>query len=118
MAAVLSMALAVQAGNFRNILSTDAHKLLRTNRSVFLLDVRTPDEFRQARLKGAVLIPVTELERRVSEIPRNRPVIVYCAVGSRSNVVAGYLVDRGYKDVYNMVDGIVGWYQNGLPIMR
>jgi len=114
-AAVASVAF---AATHRNLSSTEAKQLLLKNRNVFLLDCRTPDEFRQARLAGAVLIPINEIERRLGEVPKNRPILVYCAVGSRSNLVAGFLANKGYGEVYNMTDGIVGWYRNGFPISR
>ncbi len=114
---VIVAAAAALASNYRNIGSTQAKTLLDKG-TVFLLDVRTPQEYQQAHLAGAVLIPVSELERRIGEIPRNKTVLVYCAVGSRSNLVAGFLAEKGYRQVYNMSDGIVGWYRNNLPIVR
>lgn len=115
---VLVVSLPAHAAPPKNIMATEARGLLTNNSNVFLLDVRTPDEYRQARLRGAVLIPINELEKRVAEIPKNKPVLVYCAVGSRSNLVAGFLTGKGYREVYNMTDGIVGWYRNGFPIDR
>lgn len=115
---VLALAVTVLAAGYRDIKASEAKSLLAANKKVFLLDVRTPEEFGQGRLQGAVLIPINEVERRIGEIPRNRPVVVYCAVGSRSGLVAGYLTQRGYGEVYNMHDGIVGWYRNGFPITR
>ena len=102
----------------KNISSRDAKTLLDANKNAYLLDVRTPQEYSQGKLAGSVLIPVSEFERRISEVPRNRPIVVYCAVGSRSRSVANFLSQQGYKDVYNMTDGIVGWYRNGFPIQR
>lgn len=102
----------------QNISSREAKTLLDKNKNVFLLDVRTPQENSQARLPGTVLIPIGEFERRVGEVPRNRTILVYCAVGSRSKPVADFLSQRGYKSVYNMTDGIVGWYRNGFPLQR
>lgn len=102
----------------RDITSREAKALLEKNRNIYLLDVRTPQEYKQAKLAGSVLIPIDEFERRVKEVPRNRPVLVYCAVGSRSRPVASYLARLGNKEVYNMSDGIVGWYRNGFPISR
>jgi len=102
----------------QNISSREAKALLEKNRNIFLLDVRTPQENSQARLPGTVLIPINEFEGRIKEVPRNRTILVYCAVGSRSKPVAEYLSKNGYKDVYNMTDGIVGWYRNGFPIQR
>jgi len=114
---IVAVATTAVAAQYKNIDSLQAKALLDKGK-VFLLDVRTPEEFRQARMKGAVLIPIDQIEKRLAEIPENRPILVYCAVGSRSNAVAGFLAEKGYRDVYNMKDGIVGWYRNNLPIVR
>lgn len=106
------------AANVKNLVSPQAKTFLARKPDAFILDVRTPDEYRQARLRGAVLIPLSDLPRMLNSIPRNRPVLVYCAVGARSASAAGILVDRGFKDVYHMTDGLVGWYRNGFPIDR
>jgi rhodanese-related sulfurtransferase len=103
---------------YRNISSAEAKKMIEQKKNVFLLDVRTQEENKQARLKGSVLIPINEIERRLREVPKNRPVIVFCAVGSRSGLVAGFLSGKGYSDIYNMQDGISGWYRNGYPVEK
>lgn len=102
----------------KNISSREAKALLGKNKNTYLLDVRTPQEYSQGRLAGSVLIPIDQFERRFREVPKNKTIVVYCAVGSRSKPVAGFLSQQGYKDVYNMTDGIVGWYRNGFPIHR
>ncbi|OGU13075.1 MAG: rhodanese-like domain-containing protein [Geobacteraceae bacterium GWC2_53_11] len=102
----------------KDITSRDAKALLDRNKNIYLLDVRTPQEYSQGKLAGSVLIPIGEFERRVGEVPKNKTIIVYCAVGSRSKPVANFLAQRGHKDVYNMTDGIVGWYRNKFPIQR
>lgn len=114
---IAALATAAAAAQFKNIASPQAKALLDQG-AVFLIDVRTPEEFRQAHVKGAVLIPLDQVEKRLGELPKNRPILVYCAVGSRSSAVASFLAEKGYRDVYNMRDGIVGWYRNGLPIAR
>ncbi|MBI5655768.1 MAG: rhodanese-like domain-containing protein [Geobacter sp.] len=114
---IATVTAALGAG-YRNVMSVEAKRIIEQKKNVYLLDVRTPEEFRQARMKGGMLIPLSEIERRLVEVPKNRPILVYCAVGSRSNLVAKYLVNRGYGEVYNMVDGLVGWYRNGYPIER
>jgi rhodanese-related sulfurtransferase len=102
----------------QDISSREAKVLLEKNKNVFLLDVRTPQENSQAKLPGTVLIPISEFERRINEVPKNKTILVYCAVGSRSKPVAEFLSKNGYKNVYNMTDGIVGWYRNGFPLQR
>ena len=114
---VLSVGVAV-AAPANNVSSGDVKAMLAKDKKVYLLDVRTPDEYRQAHLRGATLIPVNEIERRYFEVPKDRPVVVYCAVGSRSGMVVDFLAKKGYKQIYNMKDGIVGWYRSGYPIER
>lgn len=105
-------------GAEKNITARDAKALLDTNKNIYLLDVRTLQEYSQGKLAGSVLIPLGEFERRMREVPKNKTIVVYCAVGSRSKPVANFLAQQGYKDVYNMSDGIVGWYRNGFPVQR
>ncbi len=104
------------APGYKSIMSVEAKKLVEQKKNFYLLDVRTPQEYAQARMKGSVLIPINELERRVHEVPKNRPILVLCAVGSRSNLAAGFLINKGYGDVYNLTDGLSGWHRNGFPL--
>lgn len=118
---VLVMLVTISAqvwGAEKSISARDAKALLDKNKNVYLLDVRTPQEYSQGKLAGSVLIPIGDFERRIGEVPKNRTIVVYCAVGSRSKPVASFLSQQGYRDVYNMTDGIVGWYRNGFPIQR
>lgn len=101
-----------------NLAPRDAFDLVRERKNLFLLDVRTPGEYRQARLENSRLIPIDQLGRRLAEIPRDRPILVYCAVGSRSSQVVSYLARRGYPEVYNLYGGIYAWAQKGYPILR
>jgi len=106
------------AGEPKNISSTQAKALLAKDKKIVILDVRTPEEYGQAHLHGALLIPLSDLEKRVQEIPRDRPLLVYCAVGGRSVSAAGFLAAHGYREIYQISDGLVGWYKNGFPIEK
>jgi phage shock protein E len=61
-----------------------------------LVDVRTPGEWASGHAEGAVLIPIDELGGRLGEIPRDHPVVVYCASGVRSARAAAMLGAAGY----------------------
>ncbi len=61
-----------------------------------LLDVRTPEEYRQGHIAGARNIPVDALRDRLDEVPRDRPVVVYCQVGQRGYLATRMLVQKGY----------------------
>jgi rhodanese-related sulfurtransferase len=74
-----------------------------------LLDVREPFERDLARIDPSVHIPMQEIPARLTEIPRDRPVIVYCHTGTRSAMVAGFLEHEGYRHVANLNGGIDAW---------
>lgn len=106
------------AAGSRNISASESRDLLQRDGRTFLLDVRTPEEYRQVRIAGARLIPIDQFLHRLSEVPENRPILVYCAVGSRSSQVAAHLARQGFSEVYNMEGGIWGWQLRGFPVLH
>ena len=80
-----------------------------------LIDVRTPGEYNSGHIAGSVNIPVDDLQRRLSQVPQNQPIIVYCRSGNRSAQAASILADAGYPDVYDL-GGIITWEQQGYPV--
>ena len=102
----------------RNLSSQEAYAMVGQRGDLFLLDVRTPGEYQQARLDGARLIPIDQFAKRLAEVPKDRPVLVYCAVGSRSAQVVNYLARQGYPEIYNLYGGIYAWAQKGLPVLQ
>ena len=66
-----------------------------------VVDVRTPEEFRDGAYAGAINIPLGELPARVGELPRDRAVVLYCASGARSGHGARFLRSAGFPDVIN-----------------
>ena len=85
-----------------------------------MLDVRTPREFAEGHLEGAMLIPVQVLQARLGELAghKDEPVFVYCKTGNRSTVAAKLLVDAGHTEVVNLRRGIREWQSAGLPVVR
>lgn len=73
-----------------------------------IVDVRTPDERAEGVIEGALQIGLDELSQRAGEIPRDRPVIFYCRIGSRSNMAAQAFRQAGY-DAYSMAGGFEAW---------
>ncbi|MFQ3620727.1 MAG: rhodanese-like domain-containing protein [Spirochaetales bacterium] len=67
-----------------------------------VVDVRTVEEFEDEAYPGAINIPVGELMNRLDELgPKDRPIILYCATGSRSALAAKLLKAYGFRDVIN-----------------
>jgi len=107
------------AGNGTDVGSVEADDLaevLEGDPRPLLLDVREPMEWRNLNLAhlGAVLVPMREVPGRMDEIPRDRPVVVYCHSGARSLEVAKLLAAEGYPDVRNLEGGIAGVTVNRL----
>lgn len=83
--------------------------IARLSSETILVDVRTADEYSLGSIPGAINIPVDELRSRLSELPKNRPIVVTCAVGLRGYLAYRILVQHGYKDVRNLSGGYKTW---------
>jgi rhodanese-related sulfurtransferase len=67
--------------------------------------VRTPAEYEEGHIDGALHIPIDELRARLHEIPAARRVAVYCRSGFRGHLASRILVQRGWRDVVNVTGG-------------
>ena len=94
----------------RNIDRSEADQLIADERT-FILDVRTPKEFKRTSLDRAKLIPVDELAQRLDELPKvkSEPILIYCAHGVRS-VHGGQLLEKmGYTNLLNLRGGLAAY---------
>ena len=97
----------------------DWRKLRDTDRSqVLLLDVRTPAEFELGTIEGAVNIPLDNLRERICEIPRNKKIVIFCAVGLRGYLAQRILMGRGYADVWNLSGGYQIYSLATMPVLN
>ena len=99
----------------------EAYKVFLEDNDYLFIDVRTEDEYKSGHIEGALHIPVTEFEDRLDEIPKDKPIIVYCNGSSceRSGYAAGILKENYYREVYDMVGGgIFEWLEKGYPIVE
>jgi rhodanese-related sulfurtransferase len=110
----------------KNVSVQEAKEMIEKG-DIFVLDVRTPDEFNSSHIKGATLIPVSNafgsnlsqdslLKVRIDEVPKKK-VLVYCRTGHRSGTAGTMLVNAGYSQVYNMIGGIAAWADAGYPVV-
>ncbi|MFW9880099.1 MAG: rhodanese-like domain-containing protein [Candidatus Thorarchaeota archaeon] len=99
----------------------EAHEMI-TNSTLYpdllILDVRTQGEYDEEHICNATLIPVDELESRLSELyPYNdTKIIVYCQTGSRSAYASQILDSNGFMKVFDMSGGITAWKSAGYPV--
>ena len=87
----------------------DWRKISQLGSDTILVDVRTADEYSLGAIPGAINIPVDELRNRLSELPKDKPIVVTCAVGLRGYLAYRILVQHGYKDVKNLSGGYKTW---------
>jgi rhodanese-related sulfurtransferase len=85
---------------------------------VFILDVRTREEYNESHIMGSILIPVQELDIRFKELPQDKKILVYCRSGSRSVTASEILVKNGFTQIYNMQGGITGWKNAGYEVVK
>jgi rhodanese-related sulfurtransferase len=93
---------------YKNITTEDLNEKIEHKDDFLLLDVRTPAEHASQSIEGSYFIPVQELAHRIGELPRDKEIVVYCRVGSRSAFESTYLARLGYN-VKNLEGGIVAW---------
>ena len=85
-------------------------RMLRENKNIIVIDVRTRDEFMYNHIDGAVNIPLQEITQKIGRYTRNKndAIIVYCEYGGRSKKALNKLNKLGYVNVYNLDGGIEG----------
>ncbi len=80
-------------------------ELLEKKEQVVLVDTRTAEEFSFGTIPGALNIPLDEMRERLAEIPADKPVVLFCAVGLRGYLAQRILMGRGYRNVRNLMGG-------------
>ncbi|WP_240695323.1 rhodanese-like domain-containing protein [Thermus caldilimi] len=113
-----------EVGNFLSTLPADfygiqpaAAKQMMDTLDVFILDVREPAEFKDGRIPGAVNIPIRDLPKRLGEIPKGKPIIVYCGIGHRGAMALLFLKGQGYN-VKSILGGYKAWTGANLPVEK
>ncbi len=93
----------------------EAYQLFQNDE--FILDVRQPEEYEAGHIPGSVLIPLDELESRLSEIPNDNEVVVVCRSGNRSATGRDILLNAGFANVTSMAGGMNQWINKGFEII-
>ncbi|PJI44354.1 rhodanese-like domain-containing protein [Ferrovibrio sp.] len=89
----------------------------RSGKDVAVLDVREDWEVNTVSLPGTVNIPMQQVPQRVTELPRDKPLVVMCHHGGRSRQVTGWLRQNGFTQATNLAGGIHAWAEQVEPGM-
>lgn len=100
---VIAVAAILLGATFRGRAGRAAEARAAVSAGATLLDVRTPEEFAEGHLPGAINIPVQELTARIAELGReDRPIVVYCRSGARSSSARRMLEAAGHQKVIDL----------------
>lgn len=106
-------AVEVTTGSVGAVSVQQAHAKLQDDSAV-MVDVREPEEIAEQAVPGTINIPLNQLEARANEVPKGKPVLVFCRSGNRSQEGAAILAAKGY-DASTVEGGIIAWDAAGLP---
>jgi rhodanese-related sulfurtransferase len=115
--AVLGLNSACGQINYENV-AVNEFATLVADTNVVVLDVRTPNEYAEGHILGAVLIDQNQsdfVEKAKASLPQGKTIALYCRSGRRSANAAGKLADVGYKCV-NLKGGIIAWKEAMMPV--
>ncbi|MFW5709124.1 MAG: rhodanese-like domain-containing protein [Chloroflexota bacterium] len=95
-------------------------QFVEANTEHFLLDVRTAEEFNQGHIPGAINISLQDIQAGIGldQIPTDRPIVLYCRSGNRSNTAFRILQSVGFENMYDIAGGTNAWAQARLPFER
>jgi rhodanese-related sulfurtransferase len=99
------------------ITAEDVKQRLDAGAPQVIIDVRDSDHFQKTHLPGAISIPLRSLETRGKEIPRETPVVLYCACPHHlASLAYQYLYRLGYRNIRVLKEGLPGWQERHYPI--
>ena len=86
---------------------------------VITLDVRTPGEFSQGHISGAINIDVEAgtFDNAVSKLDKSKSYAVYCHTGRRSGIATGEMKKLGFVHLFNLQNGLSDWISQGMPVV-
>ena len=107
----------------RDITPEEAFNLIQENQGnadFTIIDVRTPEEFADGHIANAVLIDIkaADFQDRISQLDKSKTYLVYCHSGSRSRRAVDAMQELVFREVNNMLGGIVQWETEGFPVVE
>ncbi len=101
---------------FSSIEPTEAKKLLQSREDILFLDVRTLRERAQIYIPGSQYISIGSVFKGTIDLPKDKAILLVCAVGGRSYTAGKIISARGQREVYNLSGGVQAWYKAGYPV--
>lgn len=115
-AIIIGAVLLIGKGSSSSSQISVAQALDKFHSGAFILDVRTSEEWNQGHIPGSILVPLDQLPGRLSEVPRDRDVVVVCRTGVRSAQGLQILQQAGFTRAVSMTGGMIAWQAAGYPV--
>jgi len=111
------------AVNIYEVTPQEAFELIQDNQNnsdFIIIDIRTPAEFAEGHIEGAVNIDYYQqtFTEDMDNLDRDRIYLIYCRTGNRSANALLIMEELNFKEIYHLSDGIVAWNQEGLPVVK
>ncbi|MDP8266196.1 MAG: FAD-dependent oxidoreductase [Candidatus Aceula meridiana] len=96
-------------GMYESLTPDEVYEKIIKGEDIVLLDVRSPEEYNEAKIKDSILVPLGQLRRRVDELPKDKEIITFCKISLRGYEAALILKSAGFSNVKVMDGGILMW---------
>lgn len=108
---LLSISSTLSAQSLSNLNATTFDSKIKQTPNAQIIDVRTPGEFMQSHIKNAININISsnDFQQKIANLNKNKAVFVYCLSGSRSSYAVRVLSSMGFKEIYNLIGGMMQW---------
>jgi rhodanese-related sulfurtransferase len=118
--AVFSIITFAQGQQLKQVTSKEAAQMLKSDKNLVIIDVRTAEEFKDGHIKGAINIDIRQPDAfvKIDKLNRNAKYVVHCRTNHRSQIAVDHMVQSGFKTIVQIMDGFIGWSQNGLPVVK
>jgi len=96
----------------------DLQKIMKTNKDIKIVDVRTLSEKNNIYIDGTHHIPSEKISDHINDLKSEEPTYIVCASGNRSQQVCRKLTESGLKNIINVEGGMQSWIDQGLPVIK
>ena len=101
---------------FKTVSPQEAQSLIESRGDLLLIDVRGQEELSEGFIAGSTLMPLWDIIKGTQRPPKNKPILLICAVGGRSLALGQLMSRNGWNEVYNLKGGISAWKEAKLPV--
>ena len=101
---------------FKTVTPQEAENLIETRKDLLLIDVRGQDELDEGYIEGSTMMPLWDIIKGTQRPPKNKPILLICAVGGRSLALGQIMAKNGWNEVYNLKGGISAWKDARFPL--